>query len=139
LGANYPQATFGEASSLHELHDLVAKERWEVVILDLAFPDGNGLETLKQLKNDHPSLPVLILSMYPEDQYAIRTIRAGASRYLSKESAPEKLVQAHQKILAGGKYISARLCQRSLCILPGMMMISRCINPSLIVNTRYCV
>jgi len=101
-----PQATFGEACSLHELHELVSKGEWDVVILDLAFPDGNGLEILKQIKKDYPNLPVLILSMYPEDQYAIRTIRAGASGYLSKESASEELVTALQKILTGGQYIS---------------------------------
>ena len=107
ISASYPQAEFGEACSLHELHDLISKETWEVLILDLAFPDGNGLEILKQIKQDNPSLPVLILSMYPEDQYALRTIRAGASGYLNKESAPEELVQAMQKILTGGEYISA--------------------------------
>lgn len=107
----YPQATFGEASNLNELHDLIHKESWEVVILDLAFPDGNGLEILKQIKKDYSNLPVLILSMYPEDQYAIRTIRAGASGYLSKESAPEELVEAMQKILAGGEYISASVAE----------------------------
>ncbi len=107
----YPQADFGEACSLHELHDLINKEAWDVIILDLAFPDGNGLEILKQVKKDYSTVPVLILSMYPEDQYAVRTIRAGASGYLSKESAPEELVAAMQKILAGGEYISASVAE----------------------------
>ncbi|OGO40617.1 MAG: DNA-binding response regulator, partial [Chloroflexi bacterium RBG_16_56_8] len=67
----------------------------------------SGLDVLKQIKQDHPQLPVLILSMYPEDQYAVRTLRAGAAGYLNKESAPEELVLALHKILEGGEYISA--------------------------------
>ncbi len=103
----YPQATFGEASNAHEVRDIIRNEAWDFIVLDLALPDGSGLEILKQIKNDFPNIPVLILSMYPEDQYALRAIRAGASGYLSKESAPEELVAATQKILAGGEYISA--------------------------------
>ena len=87
------------------------KEPWDAVILDLAFPDGNGLEILKQLKKDRSNLPVMVLSIYPEDQYAVRTIRAGASGYLSKESASEELVQAIQKIIAGGEYISTPVAE----------------------------
>jgi two-component system invasion response regulator UvrY len=107
LAAAYSQAIFGEAKNTHELLELVGNERWDIVVLDLAMPGGNGLEALKQIKHDHPLLPVLILSMFPEDQYAVRTIRAGAAGYLNKESAPEELVQAIRKILHGGQYISA--------------------------------
>ena len=103
----FAKATFGEAQNAHELLDLVATERWDIVVLDLTMPGGNGLEALKQLKHDQPQLPVLILSMYPEDQYAVRTIRAGAAGYLNKESAPEELVTAIRKVLNGGQYISA--------------------------------
>jgi two-component system, NarL family, invasion response regulator UvrY len=103
----FAQATFGEAQNTHELLELVSSDRWDIVVLDLAMPGGNGLEALKQIKHDHPQLPVLILSMFPEDQYAVRTIRAGAAGYLNKESAPEELVQAIRKILHGGEYISA--------------------------------
>ena len=103
----FAQATFGEAQNAHELLEIVGKEYWDIVVLDLNMPGGNGLEALKQIKLDHPQLPVLILSMYPEDQYAVRTIRAGAAGYLNKESAPEELVQAIHKILHGGEYISA--------------------------------
>ncbi len=105
----YPQSTFGEARSAHELREVIGNEGWDIVVLDLALPDGSGLEILKQIKHDYPQMPVLILSMYPEDQYALRTIRAGASGYLSKESAPEELVAATQKLLAGGEYVSASL------------------------------
>jgi two-component system invasion response regulator UvrY len=107
LADAFTQATFGEARNAHELLDLVASERWDIVVLDLTMPGGNGLEALKQIKHDHPQLPVLILSMFPEDQYAVRTIIAGAAGYLNKESAPEELVQAIRKVLRGGEYISA--------------------------------
>ena len=107
LADAYAGATFGEAQNAHELLEMVGGKSWDIVVLDLNMPGGNGLEALKQIKLDHPQLPVLILSMYPEDQYAVRTIRAGAAGYLNKESAPEELVQAIHKILHGGEYISA--------------------------------
>lgn len=107
LAEAFPQATFGEAQNAHELLERIGNERWDIVVLDLTMPGGNGLEALKQIKHDHPKLPVMILSMFPEDQYAVRTIRAGAAGYLNKESAPEELVQAIRKILQGGEYISA--------------------------------
>ena len=107
LADAFAKATFGEAQNAPELLALVANERWDIVVLDLTMPGGNNLEALKQIKHDHPQLPVLVLSMYPEDQYAVRTIRAGAAGYLNKESAPEELVLAIRKILRGGEYISA--------------------------------
>jgi two-component system invasion response regulator UvrY len=107
LADTFSQATFGEAQNAHELLEMVRTDHWDIVVLDLTMPGGNGLEALKQIKHDHPLLPVLILSMFPEDQYAVRTIRAGAAGYLNKESAPEELVQAIRKILRGGEYISA--------------------------------
>jgi DNA-binding NarL/FixJ family response regulator len=107
LAEAFSQADFGEAQNAHELLELVDSSRWDIAVLDLAMPGGNGLEALKQIKHDHPQLPVLILSMYPEDQYAVRTIKAGAAGYLNKESVPEELVQAIRKILRGGQYISA--------------------------------
>ncbi len=114
LSAAYPQADFGESGSLHELRDLVNSDEWDIIVLDLAMPGGNGLEALKQIKHNHPKTAVLILSMFPEDQYAIRTIKAGASGYLNKESAPEELVEAVRKILAGGEYISAPVADELL-------------------------
>jgi len=100
-------AEFGEASNTGELLALLKQEHWDIVVLDLTMPGSNGLEVLKLIKHDHPQLPVLILSMYPEDQFAVRAVRAGAAGYLNKEGAPEELVQALRKILAGGNYISA--------------------------------
>ncbi len=103
----FGQANFGEARNGQELMQLFGSERWDILVLDLTMPGGNGIEALKQIKQDHPQLPVLVLSMFPEDQYAVRTIVAGAAGYLNKEIAPEELVQAIRKILRGGKYISA--------------------------------
>jgi two-component system, NarL family, invasion response regulator UvrY len=103
----FHDAIFGEAGNLHELRELIGGSDWDIMVLDLAMPDGNGLEILKQIGKDYPKLPVLVMSIYPEDQYALRTIRAGAKGYLNKESAPEELVQAIQKILSGGEYISS--------------------------------
>lgn len=106
IAEEFSQATFGEAQNVHVLLDLVGSQSWDIVVLDLAMPGGNGLEALKQIKCNHPQLPVLILSMFPEDQYAVRTIIAGAAGYLNKESAPEELVLAIRKVLSGGKYIT---------------------------------
>ena len=103
----FSQVTFGEAQNVPELLNLIVREYWNIVVLDLAMPGGNGLEALKKIKHSHPDLPVLILSMFPEDQYAVRAIRAGAAGYLNKESAPEELVLAIRKVLHGGEYISA--------------------------------
>jgi two-component system invasion response regulator UvrY len=81
----------GEASNGNELLDLVRKTSVDVVVLDINMPGRNGLETLKELKRDYPSLPVIILSMHPEDQYAVRALKAGAAGYMNKEAAPTNL------------------------------------------------
>lgn len=107
LTGAFPTATFGEVSNAHDLLALVHEGRWDIVVLDLAMPGSHGLDVLMQIKHDSPPLPVLILSGYPEDQFAVRAIRAGAAGYLNKEGAPEELVQALKKILGGGNYISA--------------------------------
>jgi DNA-binding NarL/FixJ family response regulator len=82
------------------------------VLLDITLPDRSGLDVLKQLHSESPKLPVLILSMHAEDHYAIRVLRAGAAGYLTKESAPEKLVQAIRKVAQGGKYVSQTLAEK---------------------------
>ncbi len=96
----------GEASNGAEVLDFVRGDSIDVVILDISMPGRNGLETLKELRRLNPGLPVLILSIHPEDQYAVRAFRAGAAGYMTKESAPEELVKAIRKAYAGGKYIS---------------------------------
>lgn len=84
----------------------------DVVVLDLSLPGLSGLDVLKQLKHEQPRLPVLVLSIYPEDQYALRVLRAGAAGYLTKESAPEELVRALRKVSGGGRYVSAALAEQ---------------------------
>ncbi|MBI5672909.1 MAG: response regulator transcription factor, partial [Nitrospirae bacterium] len=84
-------------------------KKWDVVILDIGMPGTTGTEALMQVKKERPSLPVIILSMHPEDQYAVRMFKAGADAYLTKASAPEELVKAVKKVLAGGQYVNQSL------------------------------
>lgn len=100
-----------EASNGYEVLEKIRTNNFDVIILDISMPGLNGLEVLKQIKIIKSNLPVLILSMYPEEQYAIRALKAGASGYLTKESAPEELVKAILKITNGGKYISSSLAE----------------------------
>ena len=102
----------GEAGSCREVLAKLRQGEWDVVVLDLNFPDGNGLDLLREIKRERPKLPVLILTMASEDQYAVRALRSGASGYLTKESAPEELVQAVRKVVAGGRYVSPKLAER---------------------------
>lgn len=102
----------GEASTGREVLQAVRENDYDVVLLDIALPDISGLEVLKQLRIVKPELRVLILSMYPEKQYAVRTLKAGAAGYLTKESAPEELVAAIRKVSRGGKYITPSLAEK---------------------------
>jgi len=101
-----------EASNGQEVLDRVWKNEYDVVVLDIAMPGIGGLDVLKQLRREKYASPVLILSRYPEDQYAVRVLKAGADGFLTKESAPEELVQAIKKVARGGKYISASLAEK---------------------------
>jgi DNA-binding NarL/FixJ family response regulator len=109
LAEELSSPTFGEASSAAGLQQALTKHKWDLVILDLNLPDRHGLEVLKDLKHSRPHLPVLVLSLYPEEQYATRAIRAGASGYVTKDSAPEELTAAVEKVLSGGRYVSLSL------------------------------
>ena len=102
----------GEASTGQEALELVWHNSYDVVILDISLPGRNGLEILKQIKNHQPKLPVLILSMYPEEQYAVRVLRAGAAGYLTKESDKGELIDAIRRIVKGKKYITPALAER---------------------------
>ncbi len=104
--------TVDEATNGQEVLSKIAKCNYNLVLLDISMPGRSGLDVLKQLKSEKPRLPVLILSMHPEEQYAVRALKAGASGYLTKESAPDELIAAVQKILQGGKYVSASLAER---------------------------
>jgi len=105
-------AVCGEAKDATETLARVQEGDWELVILDITMPGRSGLDALKDLKAARPRLPVLVLSMHPEDQYAKRILRAGASGYMNKESAPEELIKAVRKVLAGGRYVSAALAEK---------------------------
>jgi len=109
----------GEAQDSQEVLELVRKRDWDIVILDIKMPGRGGIDALKELKQLHPKLPVLILSMHPEDQYAVRALKAGASGYMTKESAQEELVKAIRKILQGGKYVSPTLAEKLAFDLEG--------------------
>lgn len=102
----------GEAANGQEVLDHIHKEDWDLVILDLAMPGRDGLYTLKELKRERPKLPVLVLSIYPEEQYAVRLFKAGVSGYLTKESAPEELIAAIRKVSQGKKYVSPTLAEK---------------------------
>ena len=102
----------GEAANASELFELLDKDSWEIVVLDINMPGKSGLEALKDMKTRNIKVPVLILSMFSEDQYGLRAIKAGAAGYLKKVSAPTELVSAIRKIVGGGKYISPTLAEK---------------------------
>jgi DNA-binding NarL/FixJ family response regulator len=112
LADHFRKAVFGEARNVHEALHRVVKERWDVVILDLTMPGRSGLEGLREIKQLRPKLPVLVLSMHPEDQFAVRLLRTGAAGYVTKESAGEELAGAVKKVIAGGRYVSPHLAER---------------------------
>jgi two-component system, NarL family, invasion response regulator UvrY len=106
-----PTASFSEAGNGDELLRLLANSQAGLVVLDVNMPGRTGLDVLRDLKKAYPRLPVIILSVQPEDQYALRCLRAGASAYLNKDSAPEELATVAKKVLAGGRYISPHLAE----------------------------
>jgi len=97
----------GEAKDGHEVIKLVREQQWDVLLLDMSMPGRSGLELIKQVKSENPKLPILVLSMHQEREYATRVIRAGASGYLNKDSASESLVAAIRKVAGGGMFISS--------------------------------
>jgi two-component system invasion response regulator UvrY len=105
-------AVCGEAKDAGGILGRIHESDWDLVILDISMPGRSGLDVLRELKAARPKLPILVLSMYPEDQYAKRSLKAGAGGYLNKESAPEELIKAVRKVLAGGRYVSAALAEK---------------------------
>lgn len=103
-----------EASNGNEVLDLVRSQSFDAVVMDLNMPERSGLDTLNQIRAEFPDLPVLVLSMHSEDQYAVRMLRAGAAGYLTKESAPSQLVTAIRRVAEGGKYMSAAVAEALL-------------------------
>ena len=117
VAQNADMVVVGEAGTGHEVLEFVRARECDVLLLDLSMPGKDGLDTLKELRLMSPRLPVLILSIYPEDQYAVRLLRAGASGYLTKDSAPEELVAAIRKVSRHGRYVSASLAERLASLL----------------------
>lgn len=107
-----PLARIGEAANAAAALQLVREAHWDLVILDLSLPDRSGFQLLTELKQERRDLPVLVLSMHGEDEYAIRALRNGASGYLTKESAPEELIAAIQKVMRGGRYMTPALAEK---------------------------
>jgi len=112
LSDEFHGAAFGEASNARQALEQLRKEKWDVALLDITLPGKSGLDLLKEFKAASPKLPVLVLSAHPEDQFAVRVLKAGAGGYMTKESAPEELAKAIRKVLAGGQYVSPALAEK---------------------------
>jgi two-component system invasion response regulator UvrY len=117
LGEEFPSTEFCEAASGAEALVQIAQRPWGLVILDVSLPGRDGLEILKEALALRPGVPIMMLSVHAEDQYAIRALRAGAAGYVTKETAPEDLTAAVRKILQGGKYVSPRLAEQMVATL----------------------
>ena len=102
----------GEAGNGVDALALAREGHWDAIVLDMSMPGKSGIELIRQLKAEHPRLPVLVLSMYAEDIYAVRALRAGAAGYLTKEAAPSNLLDAIRKVTAGGRYISPAVAEQ---------------------------
>ena len=111
LGELLGPSEIGEAESSTELARQLAHARWDILVLDLSMP-GGGLELLKEVRGTYPALPVLMLSMHPEEQYAVRALRAGASGYVTKDAEPEVLAGAIRKVAGGGRYVSETVAEQ---------------------------
>jgi DNA-binding NarL/FixJ family response regulator len=112
LTREFEGAVCGEAENAQQVLAQVQRHAWDLVILDISMPGRSGVEVLGDLKRLYPKLPVLVLSMYSEDQYGKRLLKAGASGYMNKDSAPEELIRAMCKVLAGGRYVSPALAEK---------------------------
>lgn len=108
----FPNAEIHEVGDADELIKHVMQSDWDVVISDLSMPGRSGLDALQQIKQTKPEIPVLILSIHPEEQYAIRLLKSGASGYLNKDMAPEELVNAVQRVMLGKKYITPSIAEK---------------------------
>lgn len=108
----FPTAEIQEVADAEEMIKHIMSAKWDVVVSDLSMPGRSGLDALQQIKISHPELPVLILSIHPEEQYALRALKSGAAGYLSKDTAPDELVKAVQKVLLGKKYISQSIAEK---------------------------
>ena len=102
----------GEAENAQQTLDFVSRQHFDVIVLDINMPGRSGLDVLKEIKQERPNLPILVLSVHSEEQYGVRVLKAGAAGYLNKESAPEQLVKAIRRVYRGGKYVSESLAEK---------------------------
>ena len=109
---HYPFATIGEAANVEELINEVMDNQWDVVVCDMNMPGRSGLDALTQIKEISPKLPVLIMSMYPEDQYALRVLKSGASGYLAKETIHDDIVRAIETVMQGKRFITSAVAEK---------------------------
>jgi len=112
LAEAFSGVTFGEARTAQETLEHVRRQDWDVVILDISMPGKSGLDILDDLKRLRPRMPILLLSMHPEQQFARRALKSGAAGYLTKDSVTEELKEAVKKIVGGGRYVSATLAEK---------------------------
>jgi len=108
----YPSAEIGEAGDVESLIAFVIKSEWDVVLCDISMPGRSGVEALRQVKEINPRIPVLIMSMHPEDQYALRVLKAGAAGYLNKDSVHDELIKSIQTVRLGRKYITPSIAEK---------------------------
>jgi len=111
LSEAFPKVVFGEAQTAQETFELAQRQDWNVIILDISMPGRSGLDILDDLRRSRPRIPVLLLTMHPEQQFARRALKAGAAGYLTKDSVPDELKEAIKRILAGGRYVSSTLAE----------------------------
>lgn len=117
LEDHFPDLAVGEAATAPETLEAINRQPWDLLLLDLKMPGRGGLDVLHAVRQSHPRLPVLVLSMHPEEAYGARVLKAGAAGYLTKESAPQELVAAVRKVTAGGQYVSPALTESLVAAL----------------------
>ncbi len=119
LAESWPSAVFGEAATAQQALELVWKETWSVLLLDITMPGRSGLDVIRELNDARPKMPVLVLTMHAEEQFALRMLKSGASGYVTKDTLLDDLIQAVEKVLAGGRYLSGPLAERLAGALAG--------------------
>ena len=112
LAEAFPDASFAEAGRVPQARELITRQAWDLVLLDINLPEGSGLELLGQVRQLCPGAAVLVLSAYPEEEFAVRAFKLGAAGYLTKASVADEMIAAVRKVLAGGRYVSAALAER---------------------------
>lgn len=111
LTEEFPKAVFGEANTVPQAREMIVQKEWDLVLLDINLPGGSGLDLLLELRQLCPQATALVLSSYPEEEFALRSFKLGAAGYLTKASVADEMLTAVKKVLSGGKYVSAALAE----------------------------